>query len=158
MVNYLYNFKEVSPPSSIQFSLSVMSNSLQPKELQHSRLLCPSPTLKFTKTHVHRVSDAIQPSHLLLSPSPSAFNLSKQQGLFQWVSYSQQVAKVLEFQFQHQSFQWIFRTDYLWDWLIWSPCCPRDSQESTLIPQFKSINSLVLTFLYSPNVTSIHEH
>ena len=54
--------------------------------------------------------------------------------------------------------QWIFRTDYLWDWLIWSPCCPRDSQESTLIPQFKSINSLVLTFLYSPNVTSIHEH
>ena len=59
---------------------------------------------EFTQTHVHRVSDAIQPSYPLLFPFP-AFNLS--QGLFQWVSSSHQVAKVLEFQFQHQSFQWI---------------------------------------------------
>ena len=65
------------------------------------------------KTYVHWVSDAIQPSHPLLSPSPPAFNLSQHQGLFQWVSSSHQVAKVLEFQLQRQSFQWIFRSDLL---------------------------------------------
>ena len=66
---------------------------------------------EFTQTHVHCVSDAIQPSHPLSSPSPPALNLS--QHLFQWVSSSHQVAKVLEFQLQHQSFQWRLRTDLL---------------------------------------------
>ena len=66
-----------------------------------------------TQTHVHWVSDAIQPSHPLLSSSPPIFNLSQHQGLFQWVSSPQQEAKVLEFQLQHQSFQWIFRTGFL---------------------------------------------
>ena len=69
--------------------------------------------LEFTQTHVHHVGDAIQPSHPLSSPFPPAFNLSQHQGLFKWVSSSHHVAKVLEFQFQHQSFQYIFRTDYL---------------------------------------------
>ena len=103
--------------------------------------------LEFTQTHVHRVGDAIQPSHPLLSPSPPTFNLSQHQVLFQWVSYSHQVAKVLEFQLQHQSFQRIFRTDFLQDELVGSPCSPRDSQESSPISQFKSINSLALSFL-----------
>ena len=67
---------------------------------------------EFAQTHVHQVSDAIQPSHPLSSPSP-AFNLSQHQSLFQWVSSSHQVTKVLELQLQHQSFQWIFRTDFL---------------------------------------------
>ena len=67
---------------------------------------------ELAQTHVHRVSDAIQPSHPLLSPSP-ALNLSQHQGLFQWVDSSHQVAKVLEIHLQHQSFQWIFRTDFL---------------------------------------------
>ena len=67
---------------------------------------------EFTQTHVHRVGDAIQPSHPLSSPSP-AFKLSQHQGFFQRVSSSHQVAKVLEFQLQHQSFQWIFRTEFL---------------------------------------------
>ena len=66
-------------------------------------------------THVHRVGDAIQPSHPLSSPSPLTLNFSQHQGLFQWVSSSHQVAKVLELQLQHQSFQWIFRTDFLQD-------------------------------------------
>ena len=66
-----------------------------------------------TQTHVHCVSDAIQPSHPLSSPSPPAFNLSQHQGLFHWVSSSHQVAKVLELQFQQQSFQWMFRGDFL---------------------------------------------
>ena len=68
---------------------------------------------EFTHTHAHWVGDAIQPSHPLSSPSPSTFNLSQHQSLFKWVSSSHQVAKVLEFQLQHQSFQWIFRTDFL---------------------------------------------
>ena len=68
--------------------------------------------LEFTQTHVHWVSDAIQPSHPLSSPSPT-FSLSLHQGLFQWVSSSHQVAKVLELQLQHRSFQWIFRIDFL---------------------------------------------
>ena len=61
--------------------------------------------------------------------------------LFQWVHSLHRVVKVLEFQLQHQSFQWIFRTYFLEDWLVWSLCTPRDSQESSPTPQFKSINS-----------------
>ena len=80
----------------------------------------------------------------LLSPSPPAFNLSQHQGLFQRVSSSHPVAKVLEFQLQHHSFQWIFRTDFLQDGLVGSPCTPRDSQESSPTPQFKSIKSILL--------------
>ena len=66
-----------------------------------------------TQTHVHRVGDAIQPSHPLSSPSPLAPNPSQHQSLFQWVNSSHEVAKVLEFQLQHQSFQWTPRTDLL---------------------------------------------
>ena len=69
---------------------------------------------ELAQTHVHQVDDAIQPSHLLSSPSPPAFKVSQHQGLFQWVSSSHQVAKVLELQLQHQSFQWIFRTGFLY--------------------------------------------
>ena len=69
--------------------------------------------LEIAQTHVHWIGDAIQPSHPLSSPSPLALNLSQHQGLFQWVSSSHQVAKVLGFQLQHQSFQWIFRADFV---------------------------------------------
>ena len=68
---------------------------------------------ELVQTHVHWVGDAMQPSHPLSSPSLPAFNLSQHQGLFQWVSSSYQVYRVLEFQLQHQSFQWIFRVDFL---------------------------------------------
>ena len=113
---------------------------------------------EFAQTHVHRVGDAIQPSHPLSSPSRPTFLLSQHQGLFTWVSSSHQVAKVLEFQLQHQSFQWILRTGFLEDGLVGSPCSPRDSQETSPTPQFKSINSSALSFLYSPTLTSIHDH
>ena len=99
---------------------------------------------ELVQTHFHWVGDAIQPSHPLLSPCPPALN----QGLFQGVSSSHQVAKVLEVQLQRQSFQWIFRADFLQDGLVGSPCDPRDSQESSPTPQFKSINSSALSFLY----------
>ena len=81
------------------------------------------------QTHVHWVGDAIQPSCPLSSPSPPVLNLSQHQDLFQWVSSSHQAAKVLELQLQHQSFQWIFRTCFLYDWLVWS-YSRQDSQES----------------------------
>ena len=68
---------------------------------------------EFTQTHVHWIGDAIQPSHPLSSPFPPASNPSQHQGLFQWVNSSHEVAKVLEFHLQQQSFQWIFRTDFL---------------------------------------------
>ena len=71
------------------------------------------PLPELTQTPVHWFSDAIQPSHPLSSPSPPTFNLYQHQGLFQWIGSSHQVAKVLEFQLQHQSFQWTPRTDLL---------------------------------------------
>ena len=74
------------------------------------------------QTHVHQAGDVIQPSHLLSSPSPPPFNLSQHQGLFHWVHSLHQVVKVLELQLQHQSFQWIFRTNqytlHIWSHLI----------------------------------------
>ena len=114
--------------------------------------------LELTQTHVHWVSDTIQPFHPLSLPSPPTFNLSQHQGLFQWVTSSLQVAKVLDFQLQRQSFQWIFRTDFLQDGLVGFPCNPRDSQESSSTPQFKSISSSALSFLYSPTLISMHDY
>jgi len=106
------------------FSHSVVSDSLQPRGLQHARLPWPSPSLRACSNSVHWVSGAIQLSHPLSSPSPPAFDLSQHRGLFQWVGSLHQVAKVLELQLQHQSFQWIFRTDFfridLFD--LWTRC------------------------------------
>ena len=113
---------------------------------------------EFTQTHVHRVGDAIQPSHPLSSPSPPAPNLSQQQSLFQWVNSLHEVAKVLQFQLQHHSFQRNTRTDVLQNGLIGSPCSPRDSQEFSLTPQFKSFNSSALSFLYESWMSNSHIH
>ena len=106
---------------------------------------------------VHWVSDAIRPSHPLSSPSPPAFNLSQHEGLFQWVSSSHQAAKGLELQLQ--SFQWIFRVDFLQDWLDSCPSCPKDSQESSPAPRFtERINSSALSLLYGPTLTSVRDY
>ena len=72
------------------------------------------------------IESVMSSNHLILSSPSPTFNLSQHQGLFKWVSYSHQVSKVLEFQLQHQSFQWIFRIDFLWDWLVWTLYGPRD--------------------------------
>ena len=89
------------------FSRSVVSDSSQPHGLQHTRFYVLHHLPALAPTHVHWVSNAIQPSHPLSSPSPPTFNLSQHQGLFKWVSSLHRVAKVLEL--QHHSFQWIFR-------------------------------------------------
>ena len=141
--------------SSVTLSCPTICNSMdcsRPGLPVHHQL----PTL--TQTHVHRVGDAIQPSHPLLSPSTPAFNLSQHQGLFQWASSWHQVGKVLEFQLQHHSFQWnpgliSFRMDWL-DLLA----VQGTLKESSPTPQFKSINSSALSFLHSPTLTSIHDH
>ena len=146
--SYVYSVESIS---HIQLFMTPMDCST-PGFPVHHQLLEP------IQTHVHRVSDAIQSSHPLSAPSPLTFNLSQHQGPFKWSSSSHQVAKVWEFQLQHQSFQWIFRTDFLYDRLVGSPCSPRDSQESSPIPQFRSINSSLLGFLYSPTLTSIHDY
>ena len=93
--SFLNNVCNSNAGSSVQFSSSVVSNSLPPHEPQHTRPPCPSPTPGVHPNPFHWVGDAIQPSHALLSPSPPAFNLSQHQGLFKWVSSSHQVAKVL---------------------------------------------------------------
>ena len=107
----LSNAIQRAESGSVQFSCSVMSDSLQlPGFPVHHQLL------ELAQIHVHRIDDAIQPS--LSCPSPPAFSLSQHQGLFQWVSSSHQVARVLELQPQHQSFQRILRTDlFRIDWL-----------------------------------------
>ena len=120
-------------------------------------VLCSFQIPELTQTHVRWVV-SIQPSHPLSSLSPPTFILSQHQGLFSRVSSSHQVDKVLEFQLQHQSFQWILRIDFFQNGLVGSPCSPRDSQESSPTPQFKSINSLALSFLSSPTLSSIHDH
>ena len=143
---------------SVQFSRSVMSDFLGPHGLQHARLPCSSATPK-PWSNSCPLSRWCHPTiHPLSSPSPPAFNLSQHQSLFRRVCSSHEVAKVLELQFQHQSFQWIFRTDFLQDWLVASPCSPKDSQESSATPQFKSNNALVFSFLYSPILTSMHDY
>ena len=140
--------------SSVQFSHSVVSDFLRPHESQHARPPCPSPTPRVHSNSVMPSSHLILGRPLLLLPP----NPSQHQGLFQWVSSSHEMAKVLKFQPQHQSFQWTPRTGLLYDRLFGSPCSPGDSQESSPTPQFKSINSWALSFLHSPALTSIHDH
>ena len=66
--------------------------------------------------------------------------------------------KYRSFSFRNQSFQWIFKTDFLYNWLVWSPCSPTDSRESSPTSQFKTIRSSALSFLYGPLLTSIHDY
>ena len=113
--NVVLVFSVQQSESAIQFSSVAQSCPAlcDPMNLSRPGLPVHHQLPESTPTHVHWVSDAIQPSHPLSSPSPPAFSLSQHQGLFQWVSSSPQVATVLEFQLQHQSFQWTPRTDLL---------------------------------------------
>ena len=125
---------------------------------------------EFAQTRVHWISDAIQPSHPLLHAFSLAISLSQHHGLFQWVSSLHQVAKVLSFSFSISPSSEYLRTDFLEDGLVGSPCSPRDSQESSPTPQFKtssklwspqpqfkSISSSALSLLCCPVLTSVHD-
>ena len=153
--NFVFSWSIFSSVSSVAQScltLCLPMNRSTPGLSVHHHLL------EFTQTHVRQVRDGIQPFHPLLSPFPPAPNSSQHQSLFQWVNSSHEVAKVPEFQRQHHSFQRNPRADLIQNGLVGSPCSPRDSQESSLKPQFKSINSLALSLLHSPTLTSIHDH
>ena len=125
--------------------------TLQPLGLQHPRLACPSPS----PTAHSNSCPLSQWCHPTISSSVVPFSCLQS---FPALGSSHQVAKVLGLQLQHQSFQRIFRVDFLQDWLVWSPCCPRDSEESSPTPQFKSIKSLALSLLYGPTLTSIYDY
>ena len=113
---------------------------------------------EFAQSQVHWVDDAIQPSHplypLLLLPSifPSIRVFSNELVL------CIRQPKVLELQFQPQFFQWIFRVDFIYHWLTWSPCCWRDSWESSPAPHFESFSSSALSLPYAPTLTSEHDY
>ena len=133
-----------------------MSDSLWPHGWQHSRLPCPSPTSGACSNSCPlswwchpTISYSVVSFSSCLQSFPASGSFPVSQFL---ASGSQNV------QLHHQSFQWIFRTDFFRiDWLDLS-YSPRDSQESSQIPQLKSINSLALSFLYSPALTSIHDY
>ena len=144
------------PFSSVQLSRSVVSDSLRPHELQHARPPCPSPTLG-----IHpNPCPLSQWCHLAISSSVVPFSSCPQSfpasGFFQWLSSSHQVAKVLV------SASTSVLPMNTWDssslrWASGSPCSPRYSQESSPPPQFKSITPSMLSFLYFPILTSIHD-
>ena len=104
-----------SESRSVQFSCSVVSDSLWTHERKQARPPCPSPTTRVYPNLCPLSWWCHEPSHTLLSPSPPALYLSQHQGLFQWVISSQQVSKVLQLQLQQQSFQWILKVDSLLD-------------------------------------------
>ena len=139
---------------SVQFSCSVMFDSLLPQVSQHARPPCPSPT---PKVHPNSCASSqwCHPAILYsIVPFFSCPQSSQHQGIFQWVNSSHEVAKVLEFQLQHHSFQRNPRADFQ-NGLVGSPCSPRDSSR---VFSNKIINSSVLSFLHSPTLTSIHEY
>ena len=168
--NYVRNIWEVEQDEEWKLSVGFKSISVQFSSVTQSwptlfnSMDCSTPGLpvhhqlpELTQTHVHWVGDTIQPSHPLLSPSPPTFNLSQYQGLFKWVSSLHQVAKVLMFSFN------ISPSNDIQDWFPlgwtgWISLLSKDSQESSPTPHFKSINSLVLSFLSSPTLTSIDDY
>ena len=141
--------------SSVQSSHSVVSDSLWPHGLQHTRPPCPSPTPGAGWNSCPLSHPTISSSVVPFSSCPQSFPAS---WFFPMSQLFASVGKVLELKLHYQSFQWIFRTEFPEHWLVGSPCSPRNSQESSQTPQFKSINSSVLSFLYGPNLTSIHDY
>ena len=145
-------------PSVSQFSCSAVSDSATPWTAARQVSLCITNSWSLYK--LMSIELVMPSNHLILCcpllllpsvfPSISVFS--------QWVSSSQQVAKVLEFQLHHLSFQWLFRVDFLYDCLVLPPWSPRDFQESSPTPQFKSINSSSFSYLYNPTLTSIHDY
>ena len=109
--------------------------------------------IEFAHTHVHWVSDAFQSSHPLSSPSPPVFNLSQHQGLFLWVSSSHQVAKVFSIS---PSSEFSGLISFRIGWFDLLPV--QGTLKSLLQHQFESINALVLSLLYGPTLTSIHDY
>ena len=137
---------------TVQFSCSVMLPLCNPMDCSMPGLPVHHQLPEFTQIHVHWVGDAIQPSHPLSSHSPPAFNLSQHQGLFASGGQS-----IWNFAFSiSPSNEYSGLISFRMDWVDLPAV--QDSQESSPIPQFKSINSSALSFLYSPILTSVHDY
>ena len=155
----LYSFLwQDNVPFSVQLSLSVMSDSLRTHGLQHARPPCPSPTPEvysdscpFSQWCYPTISSCVVPfsSHLQSFPASGSFQMSRF-----IASGGQSIGVSASASFLPMNIQ----DDFVSDELVGSPCSPRDSQEFSPTPQFKSINSLALSFLYSPILTSIHDY
>ena len=152
-----YKFLLLKEKLSVQFSCSVMSDSLWTHVLQHTRLPCPSPIFRscsnscpFSQWSHPTISSSVVPftSHLQSFPASGSFQMSQF-----FTSGSQSIGVSASTPVLSMNTQ-----DWSLGWLVGSPCSPRDSQESSPTPQFKSINALVLSFLYSPTLTSIHDY
>ena len=135
---------------SVQVSCSIVSNSLWPHGLQHTRLPCPSATPRACSNSCHpTISSSVSPFASCLRSFPAS-------GFFLMSQFFASGGQSIGASASASVLQGIFRTYFLKDWLVWSPCSPRDSQESSPTPQFKSITSSTLSFLYSLTLTSIH--
>ena len=153
-----YNVMQCNVLSSVQFSCSIVSDSLRPRESQHARPPCPSPTpgvhpnsCALSRWGHPAISSSVVPfsSCPRSLPASGSFPMSQ---LFTWGGQSigvSALASVLPMNTK----DW-----FPLGWTGWPPCSPRDSQESSPTPQLKSINSSVLSFLHSPTLTSIHDH
>ena len=138
--------------SSVQFSHSVVSNSLWPHGLQYARLPCPSPTPGACSNSCPLSWWCHPTISSCVFPSPSAFNLSQHHGLFQWASSSRQVSKELEFQFLMNIPDW-----FPLGWTGWVSLQAKELSRSPTT-QFKSMNSSACSFLYSPTQTFINDY
>ena len=145
--------------SSVQFTRSVMSNSLRSHEGTRQASLSIANSWACSNSYPSSqwchptISSSVMPFSAFLQSFPGS-------GSFLMSPFSASGGQIweLQLQLQHPSFQWIFRADFLQDGLVWSPCSPGDSQESFPTPQFKNINSLVLSFLFRPTLTPIHDY
>ena len=143
---------------SAQFSRSAESDSLRPHESQHARPPCPSPTPRIhpdSHPSSQRCHPAISSSVVPFSSCPQSLPASESFPMSQLLAWGGQSTGVSALD---QSFQRNLRADLLQNGLVGSPCSPRDSQESSPTPQFKSINFSALSLLHSPTLTSIHDH
>ena len=134
-----------------------MSDSSWPRGLQHARPFCPTPSLEVCSSSC----PLLWWCHLAISFSDSLFSFCPQ-SFPAWGAFLSQLFASDDqntgVSFQRQSFQWVFRVDFPEDLLVWSPCCPRDSQESSPAPHFEGIDSSVLHLLYSPALTTVCDH
>ena len=152
-----YSFTSaIKMSTSVQFSRSVVSNSLQPHESQHTRMPCPSPSPRVhsdSRPSSQWCHPAISSSVIPFSYCPQSLLASESfpmSQLFTWGGQSTGVSALASF---------LPKKSQGWSPSEWtSPCSPRDSQESSPTPQFKSINSSALSLLHSPTLTSIHDH
>ena len=139
------------------FSCPIVSDSLQPHGLQHARPPCPSPSPEVCPSScpLHRWCHPAILSSDSLFLRPQSFPAS---GTFPMSQLFMSDDENIRASASASVLQWVFRVDFPEDWLVWSPCCPGEFQESSPAPQFKGTTSLAFCLLYCPALTTVHDH